>query len=100
MKKVLDDWGVVIGIAVVASFLMALAGGDGEGGFGRSFTYALVGFATLTTSMVGTILGIARLGGALGGGGAKAGVGFFVGAFVTTPIAFWIVFGLLDRVFD
>jgi hypothetical protein len=99
MKRLLDDWGVTIGMALGASLLMALVGGGGDGGFGRSFVYALVGFATLTASMVSTILIIGRVSGDSGDGTGKTAIGFLVGAFVTTPIAFWIVFGLLDRVF-
>ena len=99
MKRLLDDWGITIGMALGASLLMALVGG-GDGGFGRSFVYALVGFATLTTSMVSTILVIGRLGGTSGDGTAKTTIAFLVGIFVKTPIAFWVVFGLLDRVFS
>ncbi|HRO32345.1 MAG TPA: hypothetical protein PLQ03_02945 [Brevundimonas sp.] len=97
MKKSGSEWWLIIAIALGGAAVIALTASGDDREYGKTFVYALVGLVILTASMIGTIFTIGRIGQGTEAETGMIGVACLIGIFVTTPIAFWIVFGLLDR---
>jgi hypothetical protein len=93
MTPRVKDW---IGVVVVTLLGAAMVAGIGSGqrSFWVVFIYATLGLATVTTSMIATLVLVVP---SKSRDDTRLLVGALIGLFVTTPLALSLAFYLLDK---